>query len=279
MQLNLTRLSHFIEYKYFNLHYKKIGSGPKIIFAFHGFGQDASAYNCIVNQLNKYYTIYVVELFFHGQTVWKKNDLFLDKQIWREFFLFFLKKEKIKRFSILGFSIGAKLALASYEATPHQVTHVILIAPDGIRQNFWYSLAVSSGLGRFMFRFLLNKTQVFSKILAHAHNLGLINKTTQAFITKQVLNPENTAKIYKTWLVFKAFKFNPQQVSQSFNQGKTDISIFIGNKDPWFTLKTINPISRRINKLQIIQLDANHQKMLKAFCQFCRLNPEVIKTF
>ena len=163
MHLILTRLSHFIEYKYFNLHYKKIGSGPKIIITFHGFGQNASAYNCVVNQFNKYYTIYLAELFFHGKTVWKKKDLFLDKQIWKDFFSIFLQKEKIESFSLIGFSIGAKLALASFEATPNQVKNLILIAPDGIKENFWYSFAVNSAIGRFMLKSVLKNASLFFK--------------------------------------------------------------------------------------------------------------------
>ena len=248
MHLNLTRLSHFIEYNHFNLHYKKIGSGPKIIIAFHGFGQNTSAYNCVVNQFNKYYTIYLAELFFHGKTVWKKKNLFLDKQIWGDFFTLFLQKEKIESFSLIGFSIGAKLALASFETTPNQVKNLILIAPDGIKENFWYALAVNSTLGRFLLKSVLNNAPLFVKFLNPLQSLGLLNSHTYIFIKKQVLLPGNTDKIYKTWISFKNFVFHPQKISKLLNQGETSICIFIGHQDPWFTQKNLTPAFKACQK-------------------------------
>ena len=51
------------------------------------------------------------------------------------------KETGVQNFSLAGFSLGGKFALATLEAFPEKTKGIILLAPDGIKTSFWYSLA------------------------------------------------------------------------------------------------------------------------------------------
>ncbi|MDX2302483.1 MAG: alpha/beta hydrolase [Microscillaceae bacterium] len=276
MHLKLTRLSNFIEYKYFKIHYKKIGSGPKAIIAFYGFGQDMSSYNCMIEQFNKYYTVYVPELFFHGHSIWKKNNLFLDKQIWKDFLRLLMEKEKIIEFSLIGFSLGAKLALVTLEAYPEKVRQLVLLAPDGIRENFWYKSAVRTLGGRLAFRFLRRYPKLLLISLKLLLRQGYLDKASHHFLSRLLQNPAQRAQLYNTWVLYRGIQVDIQKISQTIVEREIKPLIFLGKKDPWFTLHTIEPMVKRVSSVRVIFLDATHAQVIRRFADYCRIYTQVI---
>lgn len=112
------------------LHYSKNGNRPLLMF--HGYGQDASVFKHIEG--------YSIELFFHGNSIWNKGEEPLEKSEWKDIIDEFLNKNNITTFSVLGFSMGGKFALATLEAFPGRVKEIILLAPDGVQTiNFHFA--------------------------------------------------------------------------------------------------------------------------------------------
>src|SRR4030043_232029 len=108
--------SHFVHYKGSKLHYIKAGKGNHPLVFFHGFGQDHTIYVPILQSLAADYEIYVFDLYFHGKSEWAGEERPLEKDEWKATFRLFLDYYPIDSFSIVGFSLGAKFALATLEA-------------------------------------------------------------------------------------------------------------------------------------------------------------------
>lgn len=122
-------------------HFQKYGSGPRVVLAFHGYGQGEGHWRTMVGVLGPEVTVYAIDLFYHGRSRLAKADAPLTKSRLGELLGDFLRAQGIGQFSLLAFSMGAKFALTAVEAFPDQVEQVWLIAPDGLQRQFWYSLA------------------------------------------------------------------------------------------------------------------------------------------
>src|ERR1041384_3075655 len=112
------------------LNYIRSGDGERSMLTFHGYGQDNSVFNNYTG-----YTFYHIDLFFHGKSEWNKGEEPLEKDEWKSLVEELLVKNNIQTFSVMGFSMGGKFALATLEAFPGRVKEIILLAPDGIKTN------------------------------------------------------------------------------------------------------------------------------------------------
>src|SRR5690349_5025567 len=108
------------------------------MLAFHGFGQGKEAFSTFGEALSSDYTLYSFDLFFHGKSEWNYEEEPLEKEFWSEIIQRFLKEQDIRSFSVVGYSMGGKFALATVEAFPTHVKEVYLLAPVGIWISPWY---------------------------------------------------------------------------------------------------------------------------------------------
>ena len=119
------------------LHFVKAGNGKHPLLVFHGFGQDHTLYVPLLRTLSPQYTLYIIDLFFHGKSEWNADERPLEKEIWKEIINVILQEQHITSFSVLGYSLGGKFALATLEAFPERVEKIFLLAPDGITVGMW----------------------------------------------------------------------------------------------------------------------------------------------
>jgi pimeloyl-ACP methyl ester carboxylesterase len=127
------------------LNFTRWGEGAEVLLAFHGFGQHRGYFGPLAEALGETHTLYAFDLFFHGESTWRTRNGTLTKARWTELVAAFLRQQGVTRFGLLGFSMGGKFVLATLEAMPERVTRVVLLAPDGIKTSFWYSLATYPG--------------------------------------------------------------------------------------------------------------------------------------
>src|SRR5688572_20735740 len=103
------------------LHYQKLGHGTKVLLAFHGFGQNSDYFLPVAEALGEQFTIYAFDLFFHGNSWLEKEHAPLTKEFFTSLLQRFLAKEKVEKFSVTGFSMGGKFALAVLESFPERI--------------------------------------------------------------------------------------------------------------------------------------------------------------
>jgi pimeloyl-ACP methyl ester carboxylesterase len=259
----LKHLENSIEYCNAKLKYVKSGSGPDVMLLFHGFGQDHNAFKTLLPTLSKDYTCYSFDLFFHGESQWNKGELPLEKEFWMELLEKFLSESKIDKFSMTGFSLGCRFILASIEAFPEKVKKVYLLAPDGVKASFWYTIATYPWTLRMVFKSMIKHPFSF-KTLAHSlYELHLADKSLVKFAEHQMNTLEKRRRVYYAWVVFRHLKFNLEKLSQLINKNNIPVTIITGKKDPVIKAKNMDGLIKKLKNCRVEVLDSGHRGILK----------------
>jgi pimeloyl-ACP methyl ester carboxylesterase len=231
-----------------HLHYTR--TGDKALLMFHGYGQDASVFKDIEG--------YSIDLFFHGGSKWNKGEEPLEKNEWKQIVSEFLEQNNIKDFSVLGFSMGARFALATLEAFPDRVKEIILLAPDGIKTSPWYSLATYPIAFRKFFKSMISNHARFSRIARISNQLGLIDKGVLRFVEAQMDSEEKRKRVYYSWVVFRHLKFDVKKIAAMIDQYNIKIRLYVGKYDKIITAKNMKGLTSNV---QIIE--AGHNDLIR----------------
>jgi pimeloyl-ACP methyl ester carboxylesterase len=244
------------------LFYEKAGSGPEALLLFHGFGQDHSAFLSLTQTLSGRFTTYSFDLFYHGKSVWHNQGQPLTHEEWKAILNRFLTAEKIDRFSVLGFSIGARLAFATCKTFPSVIDNLILIAPDGIAKNFWFDIATFSSLTRRIFKSTVERPGLFTVLANFARRTGLMNASLIHFAESQMKSEEKRKKVYYTWMVFRKLAHNKDELIRMIANRKT--LIYLSKDDQVIPLRKINGFLSKIDSSAVQILDSKHHHLIPA---------------
>lgn len=253
----------FVHYRQHLLHYVKAGNGKKPLLVFHGFGQDHTLYIPLLKQLSGDYTLYIVDLFFHGKSTWGDGERPLSKETWNNILQTIFQDEGISSFSILAYSLGGKFALATLEGFPNQVKEMFLVAPDGIHKNIWYSLATSSQLFRRFFRGMISNQNRFQKIAGKIDRLDIIDKSVIRFADYQMGTEEKRKRVYYSWVVFRHLTFNLKTIGKLINQHSIRLTVITGRHDHVIRPESMNALLRHVKKYKFEILDAGHSGLVR----------------
>jgi len=172
------------------LHYLVIGSGPKLVFAFHGYANDASLFHFLIHPD---YTVLSFDLPFQGSSVGVEGYL-LNKVLLQEMVLFFMEQYKVQKIGLVGFSLGARVCLSIAEQMPEKIMNIVLIAPDGLLHNHFYRLLTGTSLGRFCFG------NYYIRLFSLLHQAGLVNRSMFKFAMLYIRTREARQLLYNIWM-------------------------------------------------------------------------------
>ena len=253
----------FFNFKQTRLYFTKVGSGKKALLLFHGFGQDHHAFQKIEDTLQVEYTIYSFDIFFHGVSEWNKGEQPLGKPFWKELLTQFVNQHNIDRFSLLGFSMGGKFVLATLEAFPERTESIFLLAPDGIKTNFWYSLATYPIAFRKLFKSMINRPQRFKAIENFAVKVGWIDRGIVRFIESQMDTPEKRSRVYHAWVVFRHLKFNMKAIAEIINSHKVKVMVIVGKYDKIITTQNMDHLLTHLDHSTLKILETGHNQVIQ----------------
>jgi pimeloyl-ACP methyl ester carboxylesterase len=266
--MKLQASEHTLTFSMGSLHYVKWGQGTKVMLAFHGFGQTAQAFAPLAEVLAPHYTFYSFDLFYHGNSQWNTPQQALTKEYWQSIIEQFIQETGISSFSVCGFSIGCKLALATAEAFSVQVESLWLIAPDGIYTSPWYKMATSPAGGRAIFYRLMQNPAPLLKTSALLQKLRLLPKSLARFAESQLQSPAQRYQLYHTWILFSLLRFNPQALASCLNNPGTAVVFFLGTVDKVITHRKLASFIGLIPQAKIHTLASGHTRLIKATARF-----------
>lgn len=240
------------------------------MLVFHGFGQDNTVFTSLIAELSGQYTLFVFDLFFHGKSQWAHGEQPLEKDHWRSLMELFLQENEIERFSLTGFSLGGKFVLATLEAFADKVENVVLIAPDGIKTSFWYSLATYPLIFRKFFRSMIMHPGRFSTIARLVNNMGLADKGLIRFAEHQMSTEEKRTRVYYSWIVFRHLKFGMQTIAEIFNAHQIPLLMIVGKYDKVITGKNMERLLSRVKKHRIEILETGHNGLIRESIKLIR---------
>lgn len=254
--------THIFTYKEASLHYAIYKGGPKILIAFHGFSQSHSHFSSFARVVSQDYTVYSIDLFYHGKSVWPDSEEPLTKAFWKDMIQAFLLEHSVSEFSLAGFSLGGKFVLATFEAFPERVKSILFIAPDGIRTSFWYSLATNPSWTRRYFKKLVDQPEDFFKLLQLLQKLQVVDQGILRFAHYQMSMKQQRELIYNIWVSSRLLKFDMLKIAKLINKHQVKVKMFLGRHDKLMTQRGMQRLLKHLHHYDLEVLETGHYMLI-----------------
>lgn len=256
------------------LHYRAYGSGPRVILAFHGYGQGEGHWRSLIAELGNEVTVYAFDLFYHGRSRLAKVDAPLTKNRLGELLNEFLTQHHIENFSLLAFSMGAKFALTAVEYFPERVQQLWLIAPDGLQRQFWYSLATYPPWMRGVLGRAVLRPQRLLQFLGTLEQRRLVPANLVRFAEWQLESREKRLRVYRSWVGFRLLTFSLRTLAALLNQQPTPVTFFLGRHDQVIPHAGLQRFINLLQGAETVVLEAGHAGLIYTVATYLRRHPE-----
>ena len=182
------------------------------------------------------YTFYSIDLPFHGKTAWQDGFTFTDPDLLQII-------EKIlhqnnyelqainHKLTLLGFSLGGRIALSLFQLIPEKIEKLVLLAPDGLKVNFWYWLAAQTWLGNKFFHFTMKHPGWFFGFLKMLNKLKLVNVSVFKFVNHYIGDAEARRLLYARWTTLRKLKPDLGLIKSLVRKNDIQIRLVYGKHD------------------------------------------------
>lgn len=239
------------------IHCQTYGKGTKKLICIHGFGQDSRIFRIWDDQTD--YQILAIDLFFHGKSTWESEKEFLEFSEWKHIFQEFLTENQIDRFSMAGFSMGGKVSLVTLSLFADKINELFLFAPDGVTINFWYKLATKYAFSKFLFELMLGKFYPFlNQIGLFFKKIKVLNAIQWRLYQTQTNSAEKRVRLVKSWLLYRDFDANFEEVNILVEKFKIKTAIFVGKNDHLIPPKAVEKLAKIIPSAKYIIFEGGH---------------------
>lgn len=246
-----------IQYNEHHINYLKFGSGKKLLIAFHGFGDKAMIYEQLSPSLAPHYTVYAIDLPFHGATKWQSNQY--NKKDIATLIALILKKEGRKRFSLMGFSLGGRLVLSMLSFYAMQIDRLFLLASDGIKTKGLANANLTPMWMRHALLRLMNNPNWFLNIVKMLRRIRLIDRFLDRFLHHYIGNEEGRNALFYTWFSLKDFMIYRKEIVKILNTHPIKIDLFFAKDDDVIPLYAAKQFIKYIPKAQLHILKGRHR--------------------
>ncbi|MCX8019674.1 MAG: alpha/beta hydrolase [Chitinophagaceae bacterium] len=208
------------------------GSGTCPLLCFHGYDEEAGAFAFLEKYLPEHFSVYAVDLPFHGRTQWCDSLLFTHDDLQKiAGFVFSFPEHQNEKISLLGFSLGGRMLLSLYQQIPEKVKKIVLLAPDGLKVNFWYWLASQTSGGNRLFRYTMQKPYWFLSVLKLLNRGGLVNESIYKFVNYYIDKEEVRRLLYRRWTSLRKIKPRIPDIKSKIKEHQTPVRILYGRYD------------------------------------------------
>ena len=258
--------SHYLSYQKSTIHYLKFGSGSKLLFCFHGYARESGSFLFLEKTMGAKYTIIALDAPFHGLTKWKEQDA-----IEPPFMLSILQtiKEELNRrdepFSIMGFSMGGRIALLIAQLIPEQIERLVLIAPDGLNYNFWRWLSTDTIIANRLIAYTTKHPTWAFWVTDKAEKLRLINRNLAEFVRFHLSNEDNRTLLYQQLMANKKLKPDASKLKQAIRKYSIPVRMMFGENDRIVTIAGGLKFRRGIEDyVKVKQVKGGHHLLIES---------------
>ena len=216
--------------------WQRFGTGSATVLCFHGYGEDSSGFEFLGKYAGTRYSFFAIDLPFHGQTTWPERTDFTRNEL-LEIVERILKSDNDQQptnnqqLTLLGFSLGGRVALSLYQLIPERIDKILLLAPDGLKVNFWYWLATQTWLGNKFFAFTMKKPGWFFGFLKLMNKLKLVNSSIFKFVNYYIGDAEVRRLLYSRWTSLRKLKPSVEQIKKQVRDNNTAVRLIYGLHD------------------------------------------------
>jgi len=237
------------------------GNGPNSLLCFHGFGRSYRDFIEFTEPLKNRYTIYGINIFFHGKSEIGERNVDknpISKAEFTEFFEKFIDSIGAEKVTLMGYSLGGRVSMRITELLPKRVQALYLFAPDGLVVNRWYAMLSHYKLGRTAFRFFIRNNTGFYSLLDFLNKAGLVSNRLREFVLNETSSQEKQWKVYRVWSFLRKSDPNLRKLSKKLKQENIPIKVFIGKYDKIIPLKNTKRLKKLYPETEVFTVESGH---------------------
>jgi len=260
--------TQIIQYKQSFINVYFFGKGDKWLFCFHGYGEDGRSFEFLKIFLGDEYTLVAIDLPSHGRTNWNEGLLMTPQDLINIIDLIIAANgntEKQNKISLLGFSLGGRVALHLLQTIPSQIERVILIAPDGLHINFWYALGTQTNWGNKLFAYTMKQPGWFAGLVNFGYKIKLLSKSIVRFTHRYLDDAEERSLLYERWTTLRKFKPKTSLVRKAIEKYRVDVCVLFGSYDRIILSKRSSFFKSDHVKIKVIE--AGHMLLKEKYAE------------
>lgn len=214
------------------IHYSYGGNGPQLLICFHGYGESEKSFHFLEKYLGDRYRMVAIDFPFHGGTTWQQEAAFTVQDLLAIVRALVSEHGRGRdRFTVMGFSMGGRVALSLLQAIPAQIDKLILLAPDGLKVNPWYWLATQTFIGNRLFRYTMKYPGWFFFLLNLANRLGIINQSVYKFTRHYIHDEAIRFELYHRWTSMRTLRPHLDRIKAQVRENTIPVRLLYGEYD------------------------------------------------
>ncbi len=216
--------SGVLKYEQNSIHVTRLGQGKQLLFAFHGFEQQASFFLPLERALGHRYSIIAIALPGLGISEWTTKSI--DKLALVTIIERFKLEFKVEKFDIVALGLGALYALSLIEQRSEWIEKVVLFAPEGLRRSSWQHLATMHFWAKSKIQSAVAQPEQKEKKLKGLLNWGFLKKDWMPALERYINNPQLKAKWDTVFPLHYKLVPEIQKVRWNVKKDKLEVHIF-----------------------------------------------------
>lgn len=236
------------------------GTGPRLLLCLHGYGNDYRIFKFLAEGLPSDVRLVAADLPYFGRSHWRDENGSIDPN-WLADFLPALRDHfpETTSLELMGFSLGAKLALGFFQHSPFPLRKICLISPDGLRIHPLYRFCVYNPLGKRIFKAVLRRPGAFLYVLRILHNLRIEDAFKYRFVKRQFGNPDRRAQLQRVWLGYAGIRPDLKRIASLAEAWDTEWHIIWGKKDSVLPPQLGNRFRKKVPGVNLHLVHGGHQ--------------------
>lgn len=253
-------------------HFHEYGTGQKPMLAFHGYGMTGKQFHVLEQSLLQQYHIYGFDHFFHDESVtdWTEAQIIagMPKAMVKNYVEEWFKIYGRQRFSVLGYSIGANLALILVEEYADLIDEIILMAPDGLSVYKGFHFILHQPFGRLFFKHVTKSKWLASFLLKNLKKIGFIDESLYQIAYTEMDTEKKRLDVYYTLNLIRLLKPDTEKIAGLINQYQIPCKLIFGQHDQLFPQKTAMPFIKTLNNPDVHELPLGHWLVIPALDEY-----------
>jgi pimeloyl-ACP methyl ester carboxylesterase len=255
------------------VYFHEYGTGKKPLLAFHGYGMTGKQFDVLENSVLLEYHVYGFDHFFHGGSVlegWTEADILvgMPKVMITDYVEEWLKIYGKQRFSVMGFSIGARLALILTEEYPDLIDDIILMSPDGLSVHKGFHFLTNNAIGRSIFSRMTKSKWMATSLLKTLNKAGIIDNNLYQIAHSETDTPKKRLDVYCTLNLLHRVIPDVEKVAALVNEYHIKCILIFGRHDRLFPATAALPFINLLNNPQVHEPPLQHYLVLPALDEY-----------
>ena len=246
-----------LPYRQSTISYLRFGTGERLLFAFHGFGDRAAMWLSVSEGFSTQFTVIAIDLPFHGHTEWHE-EVFRSRDF-EAIVQELLKIEGKERFSVAGFSFGARIVQRLFFRFQHRIDRILLFAPDGFGTKWMFEITMIPRPLRRFTKWLLARPKWFMRILNFFYERKLINRFIYSFTSNHLGRTERRTRLFTYWLSMDDFVVKPERFKKQLIKSGIPTDIFFGKNDDIVPLSSGQWLTEDAPNIHLFVVDDGHK--------------------